>query len=193
MHRVGYRMDRGARMWLYQTARKNFWRVSRWYDLDDLIQDGFIHYWRVTRKYPEAERPQIMSLFKTTYTNHIHDLAKVRSRLDEALVLDIPSAGNRSEDGYSSTEAEAFDAFSNDGGADAEAAVLIANAPPAVKAVLAVLATQAGRRKLQRPYRFLKGTPSFARETNNQRWSRLTGLPVGVDFEGIFLSYFAAV
>jgi hypothetical protein len=177
-------------MWLYKTARDHFWRVQRWYDLNDLIQDGFIHYWRVTRKYPEAERPQIMSLFKVTYINHIHDLAKNRSKIDECLVLDQP--GSR-EEGMALSEADAFDTIRNDEGSEAETAVLIANAPAAVKAVLTVLASQSGRRKVRSPYRFLRGTPSFARETNNQKWSRLTGLPEGTDFEGIFRDYFAAV
>lgn len=79
-------MDQGARAWLARTARKNYWRVSDWYDLDDLIQDGYWHWYRIINKYPYITKPRmtrnarriIMGLFQRTYTNHLHDLAKRR-------------------------------------------------------------------------------------------------------------------
>lgn len=76
-------MDRGVRGWLYNTARENFWRVADWYEFDDLIQDGMLHYVRVTQKYSDVKEPRhIMRLFQTVYTNHIHDLAKKRRRYE---------------------------------------------------------------------------------------------------------------
>lgn len=84
-------MDSGAVAWLHKTARKNAWRVHSWYDLDDLLQDGFLHFCRVADRYQDVRAPaHIMSLFKVTYINHCHDLSKWRTRnLPELLVCDL--------------------------------------------------------------------------------------------------------
>ena len=84
-------LDEGAVAWTYKIARKNMWRVCSWYDLDDLVQDGYLHFFRVARKYDNVRSPaHIMSLFKVTYTNHIHDLSKKRTKeLPELLVCDL--------------------------------------------------------------------------------------------------------
>lgn len=74
-------MDRGVHGWIINTTRVNFWRVAGWYEFDDLVQDGFMHYQRIIAKYSNVREPkQIMSLFKVCFTNHIHDLAKKRTR-----------------------------------------------------------------------------------------------------------------
>lgn len=75
------RPDKGAEIWLINTAKKNFWRVATWYDLKDLINDGYLCYYTVIERYPHATEPEhIMSLFKRTYINHITDLANRSSR-----------------------------------------------------------------------------------------------------------------
>ncbi len=79
-------MDEGARRWMLKTAHTNYWRMCSWYDIDDLIQDGYMCYWRIRRRYPQAtDKPHIMQLFMRTFTNYIHDLAKTRRCVDAEL------------------------------------------------------------------------------------------------------------
>lgn len=77
-------MDAGARNWLLMTAKKNYWRVAPWIELEDLIQDGYMLWISTRRRYMSAIYiPHIMRLFQVTYVNHIHDLARQSSRLLE--------------------------------------------------------------------------------------------------------------
>src|SRR5690554_2636340 len=84
--------DAGLKRWIRATAYKNYWRVSHWYDLEDLIQDGYMayctcaeHYGHLVRKRkPSAEdRRNFMALVKRTFENHIHDLATKRTVTQE--------------------------------------------------------------------------------------------------------------
>ncbi len=81
-------MDAGARTWLAKTAQQNRWRVQRFMDVDDLIQDGYFVWIRCCRVYPDVvDRPHMMALFKRAYTNHLHNLAKKRTREEAELLL----------------------------------------------------------------------------------------------------------
>lgn len=77
-------MDASARAWLVTVSLDHFWRVPGWYELDDLIQDGHLVWWRVVQKY-ETEtgrvrnRAHLMRLFKRSFLNHIHDLSKSKT------------------------------------------------------------------------------------------------------------------
>ena len=72
--------DKGVRGWLKRIAVSNYWRVSGFYELDDLVSDGYLCYYEVRLRYPNATaRQHIMRLFQVTYLNHIHDLAKKRT------------------------------------------------------------------------------------------------------------------
>lgn len=74
-------MDVGARNWLIKTAKQNYWRVACWYELEDLIQDGYVCYAKVIQRYPKAQTAKhVMALFQITFTNHITDLAKATRR-----------------------------------------------------------------------------------------------------------------
>jgi hypothetical protein len=93
-------MDEGLERWLFATANRNYWRVAKWYDLDDLIQDGYLCYHKCLKKYGQLrrkKRPQkddrrnFMALVKRTYENHIHDLASRRTLQKERAVSQIHS------------------------------------------------------------------------------------------------------
>lgn len=74
-------MDRGVKGWIVNTTKLNYWRVAGWYEFDDLVQDGYLHYQRIINKYTNVKQPaQIMSLFKVAFTNHIHDLSKKKTK-----------------------------------------------------------------------------------------------------------------
>jgi hypothetical protein len=102
-------MDKGAQGWLYRTAHKNYWRVANWYSFDDLVQDGFVCWYGVQARYVRArpgvpfvggvkDKKHVMSLFKTTYTNHIHDLAKFATRQLDAPTYDGEPASSLTDD-----------------------------------------------------------------------------------------------
>lgn len=74
-------LDQGARQWIYKTACKNLWRVSTFYELDDLIQDGFMCFALCREKYSQRveNSKHFMSLLQTVFRNHITDLSNDRS------------------------------------------------------------------------------------------------------------------
>lgn len=76
-------MDQGVQGWIFNTARQNFWRVAEFYEFEDLVQDGAMIWARVADRYPTkiGDQKRMMGLFKTAFTNHIHDLSKKASAL----------------------------------------------------------------------------------------------------------------
>lgn len=81
-------LDEGMKRWIYRTARRHYWRVASWYDLDDLIQEGFLAYQKCQVKYarlarkrnPRPEdRRNFMALVMRAFENRIHDLASKRT------------------------------------------------------------------------------------------------------------------
>jgi hypothetical protein len=85
-------MDPGTRRWILKYARTNFWRVSVWYDYQDLVQDGFLCYAIVRAKYPSAvDPPHIHRLTQRVFTNHIHGLSKRRTDQTLEVVVDMAS------------------------------------------------------------------------------------------------------
>lgn len=74
-------MDQGVKGWIFNTSRKEFWRVASWYEYVDLVQDGAMIYAKIVAKYPDLKTPKDrMNIFKRAFTNHIHDLSKKRTK-----------------------------------------------------------------------------------------------------------------
>ncbi len=74
-------MDEGAKRWMFKYTWANYWRVSSWYDLDDLVQEGYECWWYVAYHYPNVkDRPHLMRLFKLTLASRIHDLSKKKTK-----------------------------------------------------------------------------------------------------------------
>lgn len=188
-------MDEGARIWLLRTARKNYWRVAAWYDLDDLIQDGFMCYARVIAKYERRQyvtrtgvvtnksprvrkRKHIMSLFKVVYTSHINDLANRRTTdLVEVLAEDIVSPASQAESVWDDLVTDDCDVLVYEH--------LIVEAPKVLQRLLRAMMTAPGRR-LRAPYRVSK----TGRETVNERLCRIAGLdPRAVDVATMLRRY----
>lgn len=152
------RMDRGAVGWLHTTVKQNYWRVASWMDYEDLIQDGFYFYCRITEKYPNVTTPSHrMALFKTAFTNHIHDLAKKRTR-------DSSLSSRESDLGVSlPTLAEQTEPESPD------TSLIIATLPDVLRRLIVVLQTD---ERVRKPYR----RRGAVRETTNERLCRLVGV-----------------
>jgi len=81
------------RRWMVKVAHSQFWRVASWYELDDLLQDGFLCHAKVVSRYPHVYNPaHLGKLFQTTFLNHIHTLAtKRRHSISEVYLDDIAS------------------------------------------------------------------------------------------------------
>jgi len=147
-------MDNGARLWLFKHAHANLWRVPHWYGLDSLIQDGYMTYYRVVQRYIHVKkRGHMMALFKVCFINHIHDLSKQKSRLNETELTEELVAGlvEDSCEGVST---------------------LVMSAPQPVQGLIRALMTEKGQKKLRKPYRVGKR----GRETTNVRWCRIAGV-----------------
>jgi hypothetical protein len=147
-------MDDGARLWLFKYAHANYWRVPSWYSEKDLVQDGYMTYWRVVRRYDDKvrRRSHMMSLFKICFINHVHDLSKNKTKC--AGEIPLPDDLNVIED-------------SCEGVSD-----VIMSAPHPVQCLIRALTTDKGQEKLRKPFRVGKR----GRETTNTRWCRVAGV-----------------
>jgi hypothetical protein len=176
-------MDDGAKLWMMKYARRHFWRVSSWCDLDDLIQDGYMTYYRIVAKYcyprrryitqhgqvmpprpkarPVKDRPHLMALFKLAFAQHIDELAKRRTAEPEMPVSQLTPSDNSPHGWLWDTIASESD--------PAQAAAL---APWRARAALDALEL-APQRVLRSHYRVRVGAED---ETLNERLCKILGL-----------------
>lgn len=179
-------MDQGARAWMLLTVKKNYWRVAHWYGYDDLVQDGFMCWARVVHRYETEKgrvrsRRHLMQLFKTTFSNHIHDLSKQWTKSPhEDKILDVIA---------SPSEGESFDGLECEGDACAFER-LLAEAPQSLRPLLAALLRDGPSKTLRAAYRVRRdGT----RETINERLCRLIGAnPHDYDYATALRSFLTA-
>lgn len=164
-------IDHGAKVWLARYAKKNLWRVRAWYELEDLIQEGFMVFCRVLDKYRYTVKSQahLMRLFQISVVNHFNDLSNQRTRDPVQVPVDdlATSAGI--------DQIEIWDRYAQDEGHLLVA--LIAHAPAPVKQLLTAL-DQADIKQLREGYRRDDGI----RETTNEHLCHLAHLdPERVD------------
>lgn len=166
-------LDEGLKRWIYKTAQKNEWRVSSYMDIDDLIQEGFLAYAICRARYQDRVKNQshFMSLVKVTFINQITDLANKRTRTLETPICDIAEMGN---------DQELLETLAGAEDGDAELHALLSYAPAEVRLLLAALSSDEGAQRLRRPSRLRQdGT----RETTNERFCRILGIPT-FDIQG---------
>lgn len=67
--------------WAFKFIHKNRWRCDAIHEFDDLVQDAYLCFVKVRERYPRVVSPQqFMSLFRTTFTNQIHDHSRYMKR-----------------------------------------------------------------------------------------------------------------
>lgn len=148
-----HRLDPGMRGWIVNTSKKNIWRVAHWYDLSDLIQDGFMCYAICHVKYMEVkEQKHFMALVKTTFYNFITDLANEKTQGIQEVVVD--------PDSQSLVRTEQGDAFF---------VTMLGQLPVELQQLIKLL-LQDGKKPRMKRYR--DGT----RETTNEHLCRLLGV-----------------
>ena len=150
-------MDKVARGWLVNVSKKNYWRVSAWYEFDDLLQDGFMCWVHVVRKYPKVkDRRHMMRLFQMTFLNQITFIAKRQ----QATKLEVQV------DTFEFIPSVAINPL------DTDVVTLIKDGPPCLQRLLKLLSTDAGCRRLFALRRFRNGRM----ESKNEQLCRLLGL-----------------
>ena len=170
-------MDEGARNWLFKYSKKNYWRVAAWIDFDDLIQDGYVEYCEVLKRYPQAtERSHIMRLFQLCFRSKIEDLVRANTKqVDDARsdIVEIYEGPMMLVPDFSNLQA------------------LLIKAPKIIADALALMADERARAELAKPFtRYDNGR----RETLNDRFCRLLGLDSNcIDVVGQMKTYFSSV
>ena len=180
-------MDEGARRWLFKTARKNFWRVARWYDLDDLVHEGYAVYYEVRKRYPSAiDPPHQMALFKRIFMTRLCDMAKKRTlSADEVLADDLVLR----RIGEQQTES-LFDSIAAGPNLE-DVKVELAHAPRCVQEAVGLFCD--GDPRLSSRYRKIPVGRFLQRETLNDRLCRLIDHELeGVDLVGMLRRFLGA-
>lgn len=186
-------LDEGMRGWIISTAKKNYWRVASYYELDDLIQDGYLCYAKCHSRYRHLtikrhplkdDRRRFMALVQIAFINHITTLSWKRTRLDPVPL----SAITQSETG----QAVSLEALLPSAPEEASVAVLLASAPAEIKQLFQVLVDEAlslGDMLRQKGSR----RRDIRRETSNEYFCRLVGLdPQKVDLVAAVNQHFFA-
>jgi hypothetical protein len=170
-------MDEGAKRWLYKICHKQFWRVSGWYEFDDLVQDGFVTFYRVRGQYPKIDKPQhLMTIFKMAFLQHIHVIANRRTKHGvESCFTDLFNSDLPDQ------ETQALERLLPADQPLAEAFTAIAQAPEPVRQLLEKVAVDPAL--LQAPYRRRRdGT----RQTLNERLCHLVDVKPALPQNGLW-------
>jgi len=156
-------MDEGARLWTIKVANKEYWRVCRWYDVDDLVQDGVMWWYVTANRYPNAEKPHLMSLYKMSFARHITDLARDMASKYEAPCDDVSE-------------------LANDADAQSDMDRCIVEAPPVVRSLLQAV--------IDNPQELF--AKRVDKKTLNERLCKLVGIEPDFDLHAAVLAYLHA-
>lgn len=181
-------LDRSMRGWIFNTASKNHWRVPEWYELRDLVQDGYTCFYKCARRYtwlstkPEPspeERRHFMALVQTTFINHITNLSIKRTANSEEVVF----ARTGTLDNGDSLDYDRITPLIDE---DASLRVALNQAPQEIRALFELLArdgasavkylrTRLRKRTVSGEVRYQLGHRKL-RETPNEHYCRRLGL-----------------
>lgn len=199
-------LDAGLYGYIQKVARQNAWRVAG-HDASDLVQEALLLYWRCRQKYVGKRPPKLpddhparvggqtkwrylppknpdktarqhfAALFKTALHNRISTLAS-KYPPQEIVMSDCTTEHQTAKDFLEAalpTEDET-----------ATATLLLKNAPRELKQLFAVLVDDV----VDLPYRRFGKRGLRKRETNNQYYCRLLGLPASTDIVGMLEEHF---
>lgn len=191
MERKDPYLDAGMRGWIASTAKKNYWRVSEWYELEDLVQDGYLCYYKCWNRYKnltikrhpsKEDKRRFMALVQVAFNNFITTLAwkcstGVNERVSEMALSQFGS----------DTAPASWDKLLPAQEEEATLAVMLANAPSEVAQLMATLSKDVVAYARGVPFkRMRKGL----RETTKEHYRRLLNLPEGRDIQSSVVAYF---
>jgi hypothetical protein len=183
-------LDAGMRGFIVNTAKREYWRVAELVDFEDLIQDGYVCYYKCFRRYTDItsaknptkdQRRHFQSLVKTTFFNHISTLAAKHKGVSVKAVSQLPAAEAMSEN-------EVWDTLMPSTPEEGTLRALLASAPAEIKQLAMLLASDGlsllGFERKRKGRRLL-------RETTNEFYCRLLGRnPEQEDIVGRVRAYF---
>jgi hypothetical protein len=169
-------LDQSLKGWIINKSRREFWRIAAWYSVEDLIQDGYMVYYKCRNRYshltdkPEPtidDKRQFMALFKVSFHNFITDLANDRTATPEEAhseaMLYAATAGRPQQE-------------------EATFRLLLASAPKEIAQLVELLMTEGSEKVAYLRSRFfVKDGEKIRRrrslwETTNQHYCRRLGL-----------------
>jgi hypothetical protein len=151
--------------------KRHGWKVESTQTRDDLLQEAYLVYMKIGRKYPDLkDPPHFMALFKTAWSRRFTELANedTASRVLTQLVT-------RNEEGEEAVLDPVGDA-DNDGAL----AVMIRQAPREVTAVLNLFLS-APQEIMELALAAWTGPDKRKRAGGSERINRMLGLPLHVD------------
>jgi len=158
--------------WIHNHARKNYWRVAAYYEMDDLIADGLMCAYKVRDRYETGRKilddKHFMALVKTTFCNHIGDLLRRRRAVNDSSI----HLADMAED-----ETAALDLLSSSDLGEAEFSTMLNDMPEHLRRVVE-LYLRCPEKIRQRMRERLRD-----RETMPERLKRLANFPEELDFE----------
>lgn len=127
-------LDAGVKGWIWNQARANFWKMSGWYEFDDLVQDGYLCYAKCRNNFKyameeptEENRKEFMGYFQMAFRNHIIDLANSRTDTPEAALATLPEGQADAVESWAESAADL---------GDASLAAMLAKAPAEILEIL---------------------------------------------------------
>jgi hypothetical protein len=158
--------------WIYNTSRRYVYRVNKWYDFEDLVQDGLMIALKCRARYGyEIDPPHFTALVKTSFTNHLVSLQRKTNYNNELYIAELEDVKTGEEiDNILDTLYEL---------PEQEFACTLNELPEPIKAVLRLFLSVDTLRKMRLP---LRETLSDS-ETPAKRLKRLAGWPENRDFE----------
>lgn len=191
--------DEGMRNYIARVSRNNLWRVAG-ADFLDLVQEGYLCYLTCLRRYvgrrptrrPNGQlrrylppkRPDhtaqkhFMRLVQMTFRNRIATLAKRQSALKERSVWLFSATPEQSEWSI-------WEMLLPPEQEQATITCLLKKMPNELVALFGLLTQD-----IQEPYRRIKLGRRTIRETSDEHYSRLLGLPADTDLSGMVQAYF---
>ena len=158
------RWEPEIRGWSFNYIQKNKWRYEHTNDIEDLMQDAYLMFLRVSDSYPRVvDAPHFMALFKTSLRNMLADKAREYERklhlIDEGVVFDPLSQEELTTTGLTFSEGPL--------------AALINAGPPELKMFFKFIQDDGHLEELRKPQRASRGEP---RMNFDQRLSKLLGI-----------------
>ncbi len=169
------RLDRPMTIWIRKYARKNLWRMPHWYDLEDLVQVGYMVYARCNQHYPMSlKQRHFMALVQISYANKIHRISSERT----ASIVEVAlGAGTEFDEG--------LELLLEGQPEEATFATMVSQLPSEIMGMFLTILNDARNIPM---LVFTNGK----RETTKEYLARICGLPEGTDVEGLFRSYLGA-
>jgi hypothetical protein len=177
-----YELPKSIVGWITNHAKKNYWRMADWIELDDLIRDGIMIAYKCRQRYVSdeitVESAHFMSLVKTSYYNHIGELLRYSRAIETCYIGDMM----RANESY----ADALDRVGGTTDSDADFLLLISEMPEYLRKAVLLYFDDDAVKKLRRERVMKRGRKA---ESFPEKLVRLCGFPKDKDFETELRAY----